>query len=95
MRPDISPRITEKKAFYQITKKGSHLLNGFEKLLFHAGMIMRRNTLKKTVYGMEPAADYHKPLGEYLISRGVQEVSSQLAPTTDSDTAYVLSSLEH
>jgi len=146
MQPDISPRITEKKVFYQITKKGSLLLvlnrchphqkiparrllmdgyddsrlhefrqlkdhirgskdylvvgidmakdrhnaffgiptgrsllrrlafdntrDGFEKLLFHADMIMRQNTLKKTVYGMEPTADYHKPLGEYLISRG-------------------------
>jgi len=44
--------------------------DGFEKLLFHADMIMRQNILKKTVYGMEPTADYHKPLGEYLISRG-------------------------
>lgn len=44
--------------------------DGFEKLLFHADVIQRQNTLKKAVFGMEPTADYHKPLGEYLISRG-------------------------
>ena len=26
--------------------------------------------LKKVVYGMEPTANYHKPLGEYLITLG-------------------------
>jgi transposase len=26
--------------------------------------------LKKVVFGMEPTADYHKPLGEYLITHG-------------------------
>lgn len=44
--------------------------DGFEKLLFHADMMRHQNLLKKVVYGMEPTADYHKPLGEYLISRG-------------------------
>jgi len=39
---------------------------GFEKLLFHTDILMRRHALKKVVFGMEPTADYHKPLGEYL-----------------------------
>jgi hypothetical protein len=26
--------------------------------------------LENTVFGMEPTADYHKPLGEYLIRNG-------------------------
>ena len=42
---------------------------GFEKLLFYTDMIQRQHVLKKVVFGMEPTADYHKPLGEYLISR--------------------------
>ncbi|MGD0662376.1 MAG: IS110 family transposase, partial [Syntrophorhabdales bacterium] len=29
-----------------------------------------REGLKKAVFGMEPTADYHKPLGEYLITHG-------------------------
>jgi hypothetical protein len=29
-----------------------------------------RHGLKKVVYGMEPTANYHKPLGEYLITKG-------------------------
>lgn len=40
---------------------------GFEKLLFHTDILMRRHALRKVVFGMEPTADYHKPLGEYLI----------------------------
>ncbi|MBP7527546.1 MAG: IS110 family transposase [Syntrophorhabdaceae bacterium] len=40
---------------------------GFEKLLFHTDILMRRHALQKCVFGMEPTADYHKPLGEYLI----------------------------
>ena len=43
---------------------------GFDKLLFHADTISSQHLLKKIVFGMEPTADYHKPLGEYLIRRG-------------------------
>ena len=43
---------------------------GFDKLLFQAETLMAREGLKKLVFGMEPTADYHKPLGEYLITRG-------------------------
>ena len=43
---------------------------GFEKLCFHAAYDQSQHLLKKMVFGMEPTADYHKPLGEYLISQG-------------------------
>lgn len=42
----------------------------FEKLLFHADMISSQHLLKKIVFGIQPTADYHKPLGEYLIRQG-------------------------
>jgi transposase len=43
---------------------------GFEKLLFQADTLKTQQCLTKLVFGMEPTADYHKPLGEYLITRG-------------------------
>jgi transposase len=43
---------------------------GFEKLLVQAEALKTREGLTKVVFGMEPTADYHKPLGEYLISHG-------------------------
>jgi transposase len=43
---------------------------GFRKLLDQAEALGVRHGLKKVVYGMEPTANYHKPLGEYLISLG-------------------------
>jgi transposase len=43
---------------------------GFEKLTFQAGVLKTQQSLPKLVFGMEPTADYHKPLGEYLITRG-------------------------
>jgi transposase len=43
---------------------------GFRKLLDHAEALRVRHGLKKVVYGMEPTANYHKPLGEYLITLG-------------------------
>lgn len=43
---------------------------GFRKLLDQAEALEVRHGLKKVVYGMEPTANYHKPLGEYLISLG-------------------------
>jgi transposase len=49
-----------RKVVFENTKEG------FEKLLFHTDQLMRRHALKKVVFGMEPTADYHKPLGEYL-----------------------------
>ena len=44
--------------------------NGFDTLLHRAGAIMCQEGLTKAVYGVEPTADYHKPLGEYLINNG-------------------------
>jgi hypothetical protein len=43
---------------------------GFRKLLDHAEALRVQHGLKKVVYGMEPTANYHKPLGEYLVSLG-------------------------
>jgi len=43
---------------------------GFRKLLDQAEAFRVRHGLKKVVYGMEPTANYHKPLGEYLITLG-------------------------
>ncbi len=43
---------------------------GFRSLLDQAEALRVRDGLKKVVYGMEPTANYHKPLGEYLITLG-------------------------
>lgn len=43
---------------------------GFEKLCLHADAIRVQQGLKKMAFGLEPTADYHKPLGEYLIQQG-------------------------
>ena len=43
---------------------------GFRKLLDQAEALRVRHGLEKVVYGMEPTANYHKPLGEYLIKLG-------------------------
>ena len=43
---------------------------GFRKLLDQAEALRAHQGLKKVVYGMEPTANYHKPLGEYLINLG-------------------------
>jgi transposase len=47
---------------------------GFEKLLIQAEALRVSQGLKKVVYGMEPTANYHKPLGEYLIRKGMEVV---------------------
>jgi transposase len=43
---------------------------GFEKLCFQADTLRSQYAIPKLVFGMEPTADYHKPLGEYLITHG-------------------------
>jgi len=43
---------------------------GFEKLCFQADILKTQHCLARVVFGMEPTADYHKPLGEYLIEHG-------------------------
>jgi transposase len=40
---------------------------GFNKLLIHTEAVTLQHGLTKTVFGLEPTADYHKPLGEFLI----------------------------
>ena len=40
---------------------------GFRRLLDQTEALRVQQGLKKVVYGMEPTANYHKPLGEYLI----------------------------
>ena len=44
--------------------------DGFELLKAEADSIMLQNKLTRIVFGMEPTANYHKPLGEYLIRQG-------------------------
>jgi transposase len=49
-------------------------LRGFEKLLAQVKAIQVAEGLGKAVFGLEPTADYHKPLGEHLIGCGKQVV---------------------
>lgn len=42
-------------------------IEGFKKLLDHAKAMQTGHDLKKVVFGLEPTANYHKPLGEFLI----------------------------
>jgi len=43
---------------------------GFENLCFQIDILKTQHTLKKVIFGLEPTADYHKPLAEYLIRQG-------------------------
>ena len=47
---------------------------GFETLLLQVEAMRVQHSLKEVVFGMEPTANYHKPLGEFLISRDQQVV---------------------
>ena len=47
---------------------------GFETMLHRALAFMAQEGLDKLIFGMEPTADYHKPLGEYLINNGLPVV---------------------
>jgi transposase len=49
-------------------------IDGFEKLIAHAEAIKVRHCLEKVVFGLEPTANYHKPLAEYLIKCGFSVV---------------------
>jgi transposase len=49
-------------------------LEGFRKLLIQVGTIQLEKNLPKVVFGLEPTANYHKPLGEYLINRNLMVV---------------------
>ena len=43
--------------------------DGFEKLLTFMEANKVKNGFEKVVFGFEPTANYHKPLGEYLVER--------------------------
>jgi transposase len=43
---------------------------GFERLLIQAEAIRVQHRLQKVIFGLEPTADYHKALGEFLIKCG-------------------------
>jgi len=43
---------------------------GFERLILQAEAMRVQHGLKKVVLGLEPTANYHKPLGEYLLKGG-------------------------
>jgi len=47
---------------------------GFERLLEETQRLKERHGLKHAVFGLEPTANYHKPLGEYLIKGGEEVV---------------------
>lgn len=47
---------------------------GFELLEAEADAVMLQNKLTRIVFGMEPTANYHKPLGDYLITQGYSVV---------------------
>lgn len=42
---------------------------GFERLLEQAVEMQKKHSLSKVVFGLEPTASYHKPLGAFLIRR--------------------------
>jgi hypothetical protein len=47
---------------------------GFETLLMQVEAVRVQHGLKEVVFGMEPTANYHKPLGEFLINQEQQVV---------------------
>ena len=49
-------------------------IEGFRRLLTQVRALRVQHGLKKVVFGLEPTANYHKPLGEHLIKCGYQVV---------------------
>jgi len=47
---------------------------GFQKFLLQTEALQVRHGLPQVVFGLEPTANYHKPLGEHLIRKGYQVV---------------------
>lgn len=45
-------------------------MQGFTKLLIQTEAVKVQHGLNQVVFGLEPTANYHKPLGEYLIRSG-------------------------
>ena len=48
--------------------------DGFNRLLTYVEAVKTKHVLEKVVFGLEPTGNYHKPLGEYLINRGLDVV---------------------
>jgi transposase len=59
---------TGKTLFKRLVFENSR--EGFQKLLVQAEAMKVQGGLKKVVFGMEPTANYHKPLGEHFIRCG-------------------------
>jgi len=55
---------------------------GFQKLLIQTDALKVQHGLRKVVFGLEPTANYHKPLGEYLIKGGHPVVLVSAAATS-------------
>jgi len=49
-------------------------IEGFNKLLTFLEAVKVKHVLNKEVFALEPTANYHKPLGEYLINSGLNVV---------------------
>jgi transposase len=49
-------------------------VTGFSRILSQVEAIQEAQGLRKVVFGLEPTANYHKPLGEYLIKCGLMTV---------------------
>ena len=45
-------------------------IEGFEKLLTRVKEMKAKHSLNEVVLGLEPTANYHKPLGDFLIKCG-------------------------
>ena len=45
-------------------------IEGFEDLLKRVKAVKEKHSLKEMVFGLEPTANYHKPLGDFLIKCG-------------------------
>jgi transposase len=56
--------------------------DGFQKLLIQTDALKVQHDLRKVVFGLEPTANYHKPLGEYLVKGGHMVVLVSAAATS-------------
>lgn len=45
-------------------------ISGYEKLMSHVESLAAQHGLPKVVFGLEPTGNYHKPLADWLISKG-------------------------
>jgi len=60
---DTSGKILYRRLTFNNTREG------FETLLVQVEAVRVQHGLKQVVFGMEPTANYHKPLGEFLINQ--------------------------